>query len=454
MRNILSNKGQVSFVVKALIIIMIIIAFVLVVGNTGYFFKETKETKESLDFRSNSLVTLQNLIYNDDCLANSFKDTVMKGVLEKDKIENFTKIYNDTEPECARLYPHDYSVEVKQMSGEYNIYPEALYRSRILLLIDKSGSMECCMNPSCPYLSWQKPCCDGGREKFQKVKDAVKILINQLGSMDKIGLVSYSSNAKVDSPLTENHNKVKQKLEGLNSCGGTNIGASISKGFGLLPQTMVLLSDGCFTSGKDPRQIAKDVAASNIPVFTIGLGEEMKQKCRKAKSKSKATYSYTGEEVLQEIAEMTGGKYFFARTPDQLPKIYMSMLETISQTLRNKTREVKIKERTWSFGVDDFSKGDLLKEEITLTAPISIKYNSSRYTRGRIYLTVRKGELEKLSSTLEKFCGLLEEKGNASSYTTKIYLSNPVNYKQGKLCMEDGSDTCKKIGCSLPIQFP
>jgi Ca-activated chloride channel family protein len=105
---------------------------------------------------------------------------------------------------------------------------------------------------------------------------------------------------------------------------------------------IILLTDGINNAGEIDPQTAADIAhALGIRVYTIGVGKPGKAPYPIEDPVFGKRYIYMDNELdeaqLTKIAEITGGKYFRAKTEDMLKNVY----DQISQLEKTK---VKIKE--------------------------------------------------------------------------------------------------------------
>ncbi len=153
--------------------------------------------------------------------------------------------------------------------------------------------------------------------------DAVKNLMHDFISRregDRMGLLFFATNSYVQAPFTPDLKTVDQLLEeaDVGMAGQmTNIGKAISKGVDMFAEdsiktkVMLLLTDGV-DAGTDilPLDGAQMAKRDSVIVYTIGIGEPGKGG------------SDLDEKTLQEIAEITGGKYFRAKDAEELEKIY------------------------------------------------------------------------------------------------------------------------------------
>lgn len=153
---------------------------------------------------------------------------------------------------------------------------------------------------------------------------------------DRIGLVAFAGRAYIATPLTLDHDFLRQNLDRLNLGAledGTAIGSAISAAVNRLrdiqakSKIVVLMTDGQNNAGKVPPITAAEAAqALGIRIYTIGVG-----------TRGIARVPYTNvfgqkgyidqkvdidEEMLTKVAEMTGGKYFRADNAANFRKIY------------------------------------------------------------------------------------------------------------------------------------
>ena len=218
------NKGQTTFFAKALVLVASVVVFAIIIANTQSFFGGTVEKKQRSMFEIGVTATAQKLITTKECLAYSFNNTVEKGVLDIKKIEEFSKNYKNEEPYCAPAYPFDYSIEIRQIPTNFSIYPKMSGPSvGVMLVLDESGSMDCCQSPGYRGSRLYKKCCgekeimepidERWEEKLNGFKNCTKAFINALEEDDKAGLVTYSSTVKRSIAPTVNHQQILNAIE-------------------------------------------------------------------------------------------------------------------------------------------------------------------------------------------------------------------------------------------------
>ncbi len=181
----------------------------------------------------------------------------------------------------------------------------------IMLAVDLSGSME----KRDMRLRGQVV------DRLSVVKAVVQDFI-QSRDKDRLGLVVFGSRAFVISPLTYDLNTVKTQLQeaqigmaGDNTAIGDAIGLTIKhlQHAGKRKGVLILLTDGANTDGVvEPLEAARQAQKFGLKIYTIAIGRS---------NGLGSGYDYD-EETLKRIAQLTGGRFFLARNPEQLAEIY------------------------------------------------------------------------------------------------------------------------------------
>ena len=149
---------------------------------------------------------------------------------------------------------------------------------------------------------------------------------------DQLGLILFGHQAFLQTPLTFDHKTIQQMLDesviGLAGAQRTAVGDAIGLAVKRLKnrptenKVLILLTDGANNTGVDPIKYSELAALEKIRIYTVGVGAE-----------SIVTDGFFGkriinpsqdldEKTLKKIAAITGGKYFRARDPNELNKIY------------------------------------------------------------------------------------------------------------------------------------
>ncbi|PIA78835.1 aerotolerance regulator BatA [Gaetbulibacter sp. 4G1] len=155
---------------------------------------------------------------------------------------------------------------------------------------------------------------------------------------DRIGLVEYAGEAYTKTPITSDKSIVLRSLRDIkyNTVieGGTAIGMGLAtavnrlKGSKANSKVIILLTDGVNNSGFIDPKIASELALEyEIKTYTIGIGTNG-MALTPVRVMSNGDFQYAraqveiDQELLKEIAEVTGGKYFRATNNKKLEEIY------------------------------------------------------------------------------------------------------------------------------------
>ena len=154
---------------------------------------------------------------------------------------------------------------------------------------------------------------------------------------DRIGLVAYAGEGYTKTPITTDKAIVLTSLKDITYGqleDGTAIGMGLATSVNRLKESkakskiIILLTDGVNNMGFIEPQTAADLAVEfGIKTYTIGLGTNGNALSPIAYN-SDGSFKYgmrqveIDEELLQDIAKVTGGKYFRATNNETLEEIY------------------------------------------------------------------------------------------------------------------------------------
>ncbi len=202
----------------------------------------------------------------------------------------------------------------------------------VVLVIDVSRSMEAT---------------DIAPNRLAAAKAAAKSLVEALPADARIGVVSFSDTASVLVPPTTDRALVGQAIDNLRTMSATAIGDGIMAALSVMPgadgqgrasdgqarsqsqnpiATIVLLSDGANNRGIHPIDAAAQAQQRNVRIYTIGVGSREGGILFYGNQFLRV---FLDERTLQQIAEVTGGEYFFAPTAKDLSAIYQNLGSTI-----------------------------------------------------------------------------------------------------------------------------
>jgi len=154
---------------------------------------------------------------------------------------------------------------------------------------------------------------------------------------DRIGLAVFAGESFTQCPLTTDHRVVKDFLASL-QCGvlqdGTAIGMGLAAGVNRLKDSdaeskvIILLTDGVNNAGYIKPGTAAEIAKEfNVRVYTIGVGtvgDALAPLSRREDGRYVfgMTRVEIDEDLLKQIATMTGGQYYRATSAESLARIY------------------------------------------------------------------------------------------------------------------------------------
>lgn len=169
---------------------------------------------------------------------------------------------------------------------------------------------------------------------------------------DRIGLVAFAGEALTQVPVTIDYAVIYRALDQLQAGAGlledgTAIGTAIATAANRLrrapgqSRVMILMTDGENNRGQiDPITAARAATAFDIRIYTIGVGSEGVAPIPIASGPFGIQYAnlpvHIDEELLREIAGLSGGRYFRATNETALDSIYeeIDRLETSTVQVR------------------------------------------------------------------------------------------------------------------------
>jgi Ca-activated chloride channel homolog len=148
-----------------------------------------------------------------------------------------------------------------------------------------------------------------------------------------VGVVSYSSSPDAVRAPSTDHSQARDVIDGEQADGATDTGDALQVAIDTLvpagakakrlPSSILLLSDGRTTIGRNPVPVAREAGKLHIPIYTISVGTE------------DALIPNPGfgpplpvppdPETLRQIAQASGGRAYTAEDEDQLSSIYKSL---------------------------------------------------------------------------------------------------------------------------------
>jgi Ca-activated chloride channel family protein len=180
-------------------------------------------------------------------------------------------------------------------------------------------------------------------------KRAAAAVIDEVPPLYKIGVIGIGSRAFVAVPPTVDRALAQNALAGLTPSEGTAIGDAIVLGSriakrqktgdgGVAPSTMLMISDGLRDGGRvAPAPAARRAKTSGLPVSTVLVGTP------NGIVEHQLTGGYVEQirvpaqdKQLREIARISGGRFYSARTAPALKKVYEQLATRVGHTTKNR----------------------------------------------------------------------------------------------------------------------
>jgi len=197
-------------------------------------------------------------------------------------------------------------------------------KATVILAMDSSGSMTAT---------------DVQPDRMAAARAAASSFVEGLPDGFRVGVVSFSDQADVVVPPTDNRDEAVTALGQLQADNGTALGDAVSRSVDLAlenldeeptgdeaspPAVILLLSDGANTTGDyEPLEAAQKASEHHIPVYTVALGTENGTITGPDGRGGIQTIRVPPDpETLSAIAEQTGGKFFAAPDADKLKSVY------------------------------------------------------------------------------------------------------------------------------------
>ncbi len=174
------------------------------------------------------------------------------------------------------------------------------------LVLDKSGSMQ--------------------GKKIANLRQAAKLVVDRLGTQDTISIVAFSDRKYLiaeSQPVTDK-DELKRRIDRIRDGGGTAISGGMGQGLAELDKAlspdrvsrMLVLTDGqTFGDEKQCLKLGKQAGDNGIVVNALGLGDDW------------------NEDLLDEIAEASGGVADFIDSPDKIVAFFEQAVKSMQDTV-------------------------------------------------------------------------------------------------------------------------
>jgi Ca-activated chloride channel homolog len=138
-----------------------------------------------------------------------------------------------------------------------------------------------------------------------------------------------SPKVRTEENFTSNYNNVRNKVNSLGNkamFGGTEMSAGMDSAIDVLTdddarplarKTIILMTDGQWNMGRDPKQVALEAAEEGITIHTITFLQG------------------TDSEEMTELSRLTGGKHYHANNEDELRGAFTELARLMPVVLTN-----------------------------------------------------------------------------------------------------------------------
>ena len=211
-------------------------------------------------------------------------------------------------------------------------YSAAINQASVVLVTDHSGSMAAT---------------DVQPTRLAAAQRAANTFIDQLPDKVLVGAVAFSTSADAVQAPTANHADARAIIDAQAANGATATGDALELALQLLrgadrkhpPGAIVLLSDGAANRGLDVTTVAREAARDRIPIETVALGTP-DGALPNPDPLGPPVAVPPDPELMQRIAQLSGGRSFNAQSADELSSIYKQLGRRLGSVTRK--REVTV----------------------------------------------------------------------------------------------------------------
>lgn len=147
-------------------------------------------------------------------------------------------------------------------------------------------------------------------------KYALHTFLDQTDGYTEMALVIFASSGTTAVPLTTQPDEIRSGVDSLYASGGTDISDGIREGTNALlgargDRVMIMMTDG---QSNIDMTVVEEAVNNGIMIHTVGFGD-------------------VNDSLLTQIAEATGGRYYWAQDSSGLFEIYESLRRVIGKSI-------------------------------------------------------------------------------------------------------------------------
>ncbi|HUA09772.1 MAG TPA: VWA domain-containing protein [Candidatus Acidoferrales bacterium] len=187
------------------------------------------------------------------------------------------------------------------VAGPHLRLPLPVADGSVFICIDTSGSMAST---------------DVSPTRAAAAQSAARAFVEESPPGIKIGLISFSGDAELISPLSANRESILAAIDQIPAPNGaTAIGDALRLAASQFPpaghRVVILITDGVNNTGVDPQEMAQYLGDHHVPVYTIGIGTANGDVIG-------GEESTIDENALESYASVSGGAYARAQNATEL----------------------------------------------------------------------------------------------------------------------------------------
>ncbi len=218
----------------------------------------------------------------------------------------------------------------------------------IFLVLDMSGSMQAVDMSPAEIRQHQVQEREEPPNRFVNAISTLKRFVSHR-ERDRIGMVVFAREAYMQFPLTLDYSTIQTLLDQLRlnviDSSSTAIGNALGLGVrGLLDsgaksRAIILITDGKQQGGNiSPRHAAETAQDEGIRIYSILVGREGTAMVPTGRRLADGSSRYRQEnypvdpDLLTDIAELTGGRFYRAAAPDELERDLNEILDELERT--------------------------------------------------------------------------------------------------------------------------
>jgi Ca-activated chloride channel family protein len=160
--------------------------------------------------------------------------------------------------------------------------------------------------------------------RLEATKAAIRTLMSRIPKHIKIGLVTFSGYATLNTPPTLEREKLLEALDLIEMSWGFAFTKGLEESLSALPEIaaeggtpgiVVLFSHGHDNTGSDPMEIAKAAADRGIRIHSVGVGTHGNN---------------FNDDILKKVSDETKGRYYPVKTAEDLQGAHADLGKVLS----------------------------------------------------------------------------------------------------------------------------